>query len=164
MRLRPCLVHGLDGSSRSKALSSQGPGPFFFSESDDSTSDATLLGASSRELRGRRSTLPRLRLRANACAEARLTRSKAHVSTCWLCGLGCATTTISTALAVATPPRCRDAPRFLRLAVFRELERLSRIRRVNLSAFVTANQLETKTSFNRSNSFAPPCVRFNKDA
>jgi hypothetical protein len=31
MRLRPCLVHGLDGSSRSKALSSQGPGAFFFS-------------------------------------------------------------------------------------------------------------------------------------
>ena len=31
MRLRPCLVHGLDGASRSKALSSQGPGAFFFS-------------------------------------------------------------------------------------------------------------------------------------
>jgi hypothetical protein len=30
MRLRPCLVHGLDGSSRSKALSSQGPGAFYF--------------------------------------------------------------------------------------------------------------------------------------
>ena len=30
MRLRPCLVHGLDGSSRSKALSSQGPGAFLF--------------------------------------------------------------------------------------------------------------------------------------
>jgi hypothetical protein len=32
MRLRPCLVHGLDGASRSKALSSQGPRAFFFSE------------------------------------------------------------------------------------------------------------------------------------
>jgi len=32
MRLRPWLVHGFDGASRSKALSSQGPGAFFFSE------------------------------------------------------------------------------------------------------------------------------------
>src|ERR1700675_5029636 len=31
MRLRSCLVHGLDGASPSKALSSQGPGAFFFS-------------------------------------------------------------------------------------------------------------------------------------
>src|ERR1700681_801063 len=31
MCLRSCLVHGLDGSSRSKALSSQGQGAFFFS-------------------------------------------------------------------------------------------------------------------------------------
>src|SRR5207249_1615876 len=31
MCLRPCLVHGLDGASRSKALSSQGPRAFFFS-------------------------------------------------------------------------------------------------------------------------------------
>ena len=30
MRLRPCLVHGFDGASRSKALSSQGPGAFSF--------------------------------------------------------------------------------------------------------------------------------------
>ena len=29
IRLRPCLVHGLDGASRSKALSSQGPRAFF---------------------------------------------------------------------------------------------------------------------------------------
>ena len=30
MRLRPCFVHGLDGSSHSKALSSQGPRAFSF--------------------------------------------------------------------------------------------------------------------------------------
>jgi hypothetical protein len=30
IRLQPCLVHGLDSASRSKALSSQGPGAFSF--------------------------------------------------------------------------------------------------------------------------------------
>src|SRR5206468_9273610 len=49
MRLRPCLVHGLDGASRSKALSSQGPGAFFFSRAATCVDDRT---PSCRQARG----------------------------------------------------------------------------------------------------------------
>jgi hypothetical protein len=56
-RLRPCLVHGLDGSSRSKALSSQGPRAFVFSRA---ALCASTISAAFR--RRSRSRVPRLHI------------------------------------------------------------------------------------------------------